>query len=474
LPTGQSEVKTFPRPADTLSVSTASSTPATTLLPFTGISQYASDFDAALSKAVQVAQIPVTLLQAQDSTVLQQETAMGSLYTDVAAFATSLSALGTLAAGQALSATSSDPTLVTATSTGATSGASYTIDSITSIASTASATSTHSFAASGPVSSMGEMNLVVGSSNNSITLTDNNLVGLENQINALGVGVTASILTTSSGNFLSLSANSTGAAAIQLFDDPTGANTNILTQTQPGSNASFSLNGIPDIQASNVVNDVIPGVTFTLLGTTPVTAPLTISLASDPTQLSSALQNFVTSYNTVQADVTAQTGQSGGALVGNTVVNQLQNALSQIGEYTLSTGTVQSLSDLGITFNGNVLSFNQTTFNALSSQQISDAFNFIGSATTGLGGLSSSISQLSDPITGVIATETAGLKQTDKDLQTQISAKTAQIAALQTSLTLQFEAADALQAELQNQQESVQAALQGVSLALYGKNETQF
>ncbi len=457
-------------------MSTTSSIPATTLLPFTGISQYASDFDAALSKAVQVAQIPVTLLQAQDSTVLQQETAMGSLNTDVAALATSLSSLGTLAAGQALGATSSNPSLVSATATGATTAASYTVDSITSIASTASATSTNGFAdsSSTPVSSTGLMNLVVGSNNYELSLTANTLVGLTAQINGLGAGVTASILTTSSGNFLSLSANSTGAAAIQLFDDPTGPNTNILTQISPGSNASFSLNGIPDIQASNVVNNVIPGMTFTLLGTTPVTAPVTLSLASDPTQLSSALQNFVTSYNTVQADATAQTGQTGGALVGNTVINQLQSALSQIATYTLNTGTVQSLSDLGITFNGNVLSFNQTTFNALSSQQVSDAFHFIGSATTGLGGLSSNISELSDPITGVIATETAGLKQTDKDLQTQISTKTAQIAALQTSLTLQFEAADALQAELQNQQESVQAALQGVSLVLYGKNETTF
>lgn len=451
----------------------------TTLLPFTGISQYASDFDAALSKAVQVAQIPVTLLQAQDSTVLQQETAMGSLNTDVAALATSLTSLGTLAAGQALGATSSNSSIVSATATGATTAASYTIDSITSIASTASATSTNGFAdsSSTPVSSTGLMNLVVGSNNYELTLTANTLVGLTAQINGLGAGVTASILTTSGGNYLSLSATSSGATAIQLFDDPTGADTNILTQSSAdaGSNATFSLNGITDTQASNIVNSVIPGLTFTLLATTPTTAPVTLSLASDPTQLSSALQSFVTSYNTVQAEVTAQTGQTGGALVGNTVINQLQQALGQISSYTLSSGTVQSLSDLGITFSSTgVLSFDQTTFNALSSQQISDAFTFLGSATTGFGGLSSNVSELSDPITGVIATETAGLQQTDQSLQAQISTKNAQIAALQTSLTLQFEAADALQAELQNQQESVTAALQGVSLVLYGRNQTQF
>lgn len=459
-----------------------STTPAasTSLLPFTGISQYASDFDAALSKAVQVAQIPVTLLQAQDSTVLQQESAMGSLNTDVGALATSLSALGALAAGQALGATSSNPSVVSATATGATTAASYTIDSITSIASTASATSTNGLAdsSSNPVSSTGVMNLVVGSNNYTMTLTTNTLVGLTAQINGLGAGVTASILTTSDGNYLSLSATSSGATAIQLFDDPTGADTNILTQSSAdaGSNATFSLNGITDTQASNIVNSVIPGLTFTLLGTTPATAPVTLSLASDPTQLSSALQSFVSSFNTVQADVTAQAGTGGGALVGNTVINQLQQALGQISSYTLSTGTVQSLSDLGITFSSTgVMSFDQTTFNALSSQQISDAFTFLGSATTGFAGLSSStVSELSDPVTGVIAAESAGLQQTDQSLQAQISTKNAQIAALQTSLTAQFEAADALQAELQNQQEEVSASLQGVSLVLYGKNETQF
>ena len=457
-------------------MSTSSST-ASPLINFTGISQYASDFQAVLTKAVQVAQNPVTLLQAQDSTVLQQESALGSLHSDVSALATSLQSLGTLAAGQAVAATSSDPSLVGVTATGATSPASYTINSITSIASAASERTTSSYAdaSSTPVSSVGKVNLVVGSQNYEFSLTTNTLVGLRDQINALGAGVTASILTTSGGNYLSLAANSTGATTLQLFDDPNGANKNLLTGTNQGSGAEFSLNGIDVKQASNVVNSVIPGTTFTLIGTTPSTAPVTLSLASDPTQLSSALQNFVTGYNTVQADVAGQVGQSGGALVGDSSIGQVQSALSQIAAYTSNSGTVQSLADLGITFsNTGVASFNQDTFNALSSTQISDAFKFIGSPTNGLGGLSTNLTQLSDPINGLIATEQAGLKQTDQDLQSQIVTKNSQIAAMQLTLDSQLEAADALQAELQNQQETVGASLQAVSVVLYGKNETQF
>jgi flagellar hook-associated protein 2 len=451
------------------------STSSTPAISFNGISQYASDYQSILTAAVQNAQIPVTELQSQDTAVLSQETALGSLNTDVGTLASDLENLGTIASSQALGATSSNPTAVSVADTGATQAASYTINSITSPATFASETSTGSFtdASSTPVSSTGVVQLVAGSFNQTFTLTNNTLVGLRDQINSLNAGVTASILTTSSGNYLSVAANSTGATNIQLFDDPTGADKNLLTTTNPGTNAVFELNGISVIQPGNTVNSVIPGVTFTIQQAS--ATPVTLSLASNPTQLSSALQTFVTDYNQVQSDLTAQTGQSGGALVGNSVIDQLNTTLQQIASQTLSTGTIQSLSDLGITFNDSgVASFNQTTFDALSSTQISDAFNFIGSTTSGLGGFSQTLTQFSDPVSGIIQAEQAGLKQSDSQLQTEISALNARNAAAQAALTTQLEAADATQAELQQQQTDLTASLQAVSLVLYGKDATNF
>ena len=449
-----------------------SSTPAT---GFTGISQYASDYQAELTKAVQVAQIPLTQLQARDTTVLSKETALGTLNSSVSALETSLSSLGTLAANQALSATSSDPTAVTVTDTGATSAASYTVNSITSVATAASETSLSSYAnsTSTPVSSTGTMTLVVGSQNYTLNMTgNNNLAGLESQINALGAGVTASILTPGSGNYLSVTANSTGATTLQLFDGTPGTGTNILTGSNQGTNAVFQLNGINVSQASNTVNSVVPGMTFNILGTS--ASPVTLSLASDPTQLSSALQNFATNYNALQTEIASQVGTSGGALAGDTVINQIQTTLRQMTSYTTSTGTVQSLADLGIEFSDTgVMSLNQTTFDSLSPTQISDGFKYIGSTTTGFGGFSASLSQYSDPVTGLIQSETSGLKQQDADLQNQISTLNTQINTMQTNLTAQLEAADAAQAELQNQQSTLTASLQGLSLVLYGRNLSQ-
>src|SRR4029078_2036345 len=119
------------------------------------------------------------------------------------------------------------------------------------------------------------------------------------KINSLGAGVTASILTTSGGNYLSLAAGASGATTLTLSDDPLGANTSLLTSANQGTDAVFTLNGIDISQSGNTVNSVIPGVTFTLQGATDT--PVTLSLASDRSKLSSGLRSVVSSYNALHA-----------------------------------------------------------------------------------------------------------------------------------------------------------------------------
>ena len=546
--------------ADTKTVSTPSVN-----IPFTGISQYASDYQAILNKAIQVAQIPVTQLQTQDSTILSQKSDLGNLNSAVSALTSSLTALSQL--GQGLSATSSNASAVTATNTGATTATSYTINSVTSAASAASERTTASYAdsASTPVSagtmtlvvagqpytlqltsnnlnslvdqinssgagvtatvinsgngnllsvtsgggaepiqlydgasasgidlltssgsgteqsnatyadpastqvSKGTMTLQLGSQHYTFQLASNSLTSLRDQINALGAGVTASILTTSGGNYLSVAATATGATTLALYDGSQPSGTDLLTNTNQGTNAVFQLNGINVSQSDNTVNSVIPGVTLNIVGAS--SSPTTISLASDPTQLSSALQNFVTQYNAVQNALQAQEGPNAGSLGGDTVISQLQTLMNQIASYTTSTGTVQSLSDLGIEFSTTgQASFDQTTFDSLSQTQLADGFQF---ATGGLGAFSTQMNGFSDPISGLIQAEENGLTQTDQQIQSQIQTLNDRITTLQTTLTSQMEAADAAQAELQQQQQMLSASLQGLSLVLYGKNLSQ-
>ena len=469
----KSDAKTRPEPADKCSVSSTTFSPIT----LTGVSQYSTDFQNVLNRAVQIAQIPITALQNQDSNILQQQTLLGSLNSAVSDLAASLTSLGTTAANKAITATSSDPSTVTVSSSNVTAATTYTINSITSVAAAAAERSVAHYAdsAATPVSATGTLKLVVGSQGYVFTPTTNSLVGIRDQINSLGAGVTASILTTSGGNYLSLSANGTGATTLQLIDDPIttsnpgGANNNLLTSTNQGTNAVFQLNGITINQTGNTVGNVIPGVTFNLIKAS--ATPVTLSLASDPTQLSSALQDFVTKYNALHAQLTAQVGPAAGLLSGDFAVTQLQTELRQLASYRTSTGSVNGLSDLGITFDtAGKASFDQNTFDSLNNTQIADGLSFVGSAATGLGGFSASFTQFSDPISGLIKTEQDGLTRIDTSIQGHIQTLTDRLTLMQASLASQLQAADAAEAELQAQQKNLTANLQGLSLVLYGQN----
>ncbi len=451
------------------------STSSTSGVSFTGVSQYASDFQASLTRAVSIAQIPLKLLQSQDSVLLQKQTDLGTLGSAVSSLTTSLKSLGIVAEGQGLSATSSDSKIVSVVNTGAKVATSYTINSVTSVAAAASERTLDPIgdSTSTPVSASGTMRLVAGSFDETFSLDNNTLVGLRDQINSFGAGVTASILTTPDGNYLSISANSTGETTLQLIEDPDGTPANILTSTNQGSDAEFQLNGIDIKQSSNTVNNVTPGLTFSILDESD--DPVTLSLKTDSSQLSNALQDFVDDYNSLQGVIQQQVGPNGGSLAGDAIVRQLQSVLRHITGYTSSSGTILGLANLGVTFNQTgAASFDTAKLNSLTATQLSDAFKFIGSITAGFAGFSNQLSQISDPLSGLIAMEQTGLKRADLHLQAQMDTLTARIEALQASLTVQMEAADAREAALEQKQASVTASMQALSLVLYGKNETKF
>ncbi len=438
--------------------------------------QYATDFQNILDKAVQTAEVPLTQLQTQDSQVLAEKTALGSLQGTVAALTSSLTALGTDGSSLALGATSSNPSAVTATNSGATSPATYTINSVISVASAASETSLASYADSGstPITTgsanPGAMQLVMGSNTYNFTLTKNNLTGLVNQINGLNAGVTASILTTAAGSYLSLQANSTGATTLRLNDESSGTGANIVTATNQGTDAEFLLNNIDIKQPSNTINNVIPGLTFNIVGKSGT--PTTLTLASDPSQLTNDLQTFVANYNNLETALKGQVGTSGGALVGDSVITGLQQTMQHlVSHFSNTTGGVAGLSDLGVTFNGidGTLTFDPTVVGKMSSSQLTDALNFLGSTTTGLGAFSQNFDQFSNSVTGLIQTEIASDTTSDTELQKHISTTTDQINAFQQNLAKQIEASDALESAYESQQTELTASLQGLDLVLYGK-----
>ena len=284
-----------------------------TPLQFTGISQYSSDFQSILTRADAIAALPVTALQNQQTTIQQQETDLTSLGAAATAVTSALKALGQLGSGQALSATSTDNNVVTATNTGASAGTSYSITNVTSVASAAAETSkVYSDGTTIPVSSTGTMQLVIGNKTYPITLTSgqNNLTGVETAINNLGAGVTASILTTASGDYLSLAASSPGATTLQLIDNPQNALTSVssgssTTAASATSTATYPNTGATAVSASGNMELVFGGKSYS------------ISLAgqNNLTGLKAAINGL--SNAGVTASITTQAGQSQLSITAN-------------------------------------------------------------------------------------------------------------------------------------------------------------
>jgi flagellar hook-associated protein 2 len=464
-----------------------------TPLTFTGVSSFSNDFQTILTRAVSIAQLPITALQNQDSDVLQEKTLAASLQSAVAALATSVTNLGSIGSSQGMAGTSSDTTKVVVNSTTATAPASYAITNISSLASAASASTVSGYAdaSSTAVSASGTMQLSINgvavSPNITLDASQNNLDGLANAINGLNAGVTASVISTGTGAtpyYLSISANSTGLNAITLVEDPNGTNggpTPVALNSTPGSNADFYVNGAHVTSPTNEMSTVIPGMDFTLAGTTKITDPaVTLSATSDPTQISTGLQDFVTKYNAVETLLNAQIGPSGGLLSGNSLIYGVQSALRGLVNFN-GTGAIKSLSDIGIELDSTgVMSFNQTTtdpsqhiaFDSLSSAQIAGAFSFLGSATTGFGELANSLTQYSDPISGAIQSQQDQFTATDTRLNDQITTMTAQVNSMQTALSAQLQAADSQIAQMQSQQQLLTSTLQGLNFASYGYQGT--
>ncbi len=242
-----------------------------------------------------------------------------------------------------------------------------------------------------------------------------------------------------------------------------------MTSANQGANAIFKLNGVSVSKTSNVVNDVVSGATFTILGTTDPAATVTLSLATDRTQLQSAIQNFASKYNALVDSVGGQVGPAAGLLSGDLIVREVQNDLRQVASYQGS-GDIKSLSDLGVQLGKDgKITFDTTVFTALSASQVNSAFDFFGSPSTGFGGLSDKFSQITDPVTGLVKLQQDNYDQADKRTQSDITDLNDRIGQLQTRVAAQLQAADALQAQLTSQQSVLTATLQSLNFTSFGK-----
>jgi len=192
----------------------------------------------------------------------------------------------------------------------------------------------------------GSITLQVGASGTpqTITLTssDNTLAGLAKAINSSGVGITASLLTDSSGSRLSLVSGTSGAAggivySANTITDVTNSNTALGYNVGVlPKDANIVVDGVALTSASNTVTNLIPGVTFQLLAPSATESnssleQVQVVIGNYNAGVESTVTTMVSDYNSLISAMNAQEGLNSSGqvepLFGSPTLSLLQQDL---------------------------------------------------------------------------------------------------------------------------------------------------
>jgi flagellar hook-associated protein 2 len=350
------------------------------------------DVNSIVSQLMAAERQPLTALTKQEAVYTQKLSAFGQLRGALASFQSALQDLGSGSKFQALSATSSDTKVFTASASGKAIPASYQIE-VQQLA------QQHKLASSGYVTTdevigSGTLTLQFGSYDSgsntftanadkatksiSIDPANNTLAGIRDAINAANAGVTATIVNdgAAAGNRLVLTSTDSGAAnslKISVADDdgngidagglsalaydPTavsGSGKN-LGQKAAALDALLEIDGIAVKQSTNTVKDAIEGVTLNLAQTN-VGEKLTLNVSRDTKAITDAVQAFVTAYNDASGTLKNLTafkgpGAQNGVLLGDGTARTIQVQMrGMLNTAVDSGGTLTTLSQIGVSF----------------------------------------------------------------------------------------------------------------------------
>jgi flagellar hook-associated protein 2 len=287
-----------------------------------------------------------------------------------------------------------------------------------------------------------------------------------NQINGDNLGLTASVVTDATGSRLAIVAGTSGSAANFTVSGSAGYG---FTQPATGANASLTVDGINISSASNTVSGAVPGLTFNLLSADPG-VDVSLGVAPDTTQAASAINQFVTDYNKVVADLNSQftfSGSSEGVLATDSTVRNLQSevlgALSYTYSPTSGTTTVPNLSSLGISVNNDgTLTVDSSTLQSTLQNNFSDVQSFFqGTALNGFANsLDQQLTSFISPSNGAFTVDLQSLNSQYTELQTDITNfQTNYITPLQAQLQSEYSQAEILLQELPNEMKQISTEL---------------
>lgn len=293
-----------------------------------------------INQLLEVERIPITQLEVRKSEYEQKISLWQEANTKLLALQTAASSLASESTFQEKTVSVSDESILTATATSSAVTGTYLLR-VEQLA-YAHQIATSSSYADYDTTTFGEgiITIQVGTGTPveiTIDSSNNTLEGIKNAINSAGAGVTASIVNTTDGYKLLLSSNQTGLeGAITVTSDLSGGEATLsdFYDIQPAQNARITLGtseggATPLVyeSSSNLVEDLIPGVSLNLKAAS--TESIVLTVEDDLESIKENIRNLVAKFNEFQDFVSentsfnADTGVAG-ALLGDTSLQRIQ------------------------------------------------------------------------------------------------------------------------------------------------------
>jgi flagellar hook-associated protein 2 len=268
-------------------------------------------------------------------------------------------------------------------------------------------------------------------------------------------GVTASVVSDSTGSRLALQSQNTGTAGALAVSNNTNTSLTFATPAG-GTNASLTVDGVPFSSTTNTVKGAIQGVTLGLVSQSPGN-PVQLSVGPDRNQIATAVNNFVSAYNTV---VTTNNQQYAVDPTGTTPAPPLESNLSlrsvqssilaDAGFSITGNSGYVNLESLGINTNNDGTLTLGTNAEGLTFAQVLAANptavqNFFQNASgTGFANnFNTDLTKLTNATSGPLNAEVTQNEAEQQDLTTTINNFEVQLTAQSAQLTTQYDAVNA-------------------------------
>ncbi|MGD0272076.1 MAG: flagellar filament capping protein FliD [Candidatus Sulfotelmatobacter sp.] len=440
------------------------------LNPATLLSGQGLDVTSVVSQIIASEAGPLTVWSQQQTTLASENGALDGINNDLANLQTAVQALADpeAAFGSQL-ATTSDGSVVAASADGTAIAGTHQIV-VNSLATTGTlysnpvaAGANTSFLASGQTT--GDVKLQVGGTTGTtydlpITAGSNDtLTTLASYINTQSTandwGVAASVVTGATGSQLALQSQNTGSSGALAIVNNSHTTLSFATP-EGGANASLTVDGQPFTSATDTVTGAIQGVTLSLLNASPG-EQVQLTIAQDTSQVSSAVSNFISAYNSLVSDINAQYKVDPTGVIpvppleSDISLRSVQSSILSDAAYSITgNGGLINLETLGInTANDGTLSLGTSATGQSLSEILatnpSEVQNFFQNASgTGFANnFATDLTNLTNPTTGPLNADIAQNTAENTDLTNSITNLQTQLAAQTTALTSQFETVNA-------------------------------